>query len=463
MLKKFHSHDQSLFEKISKLFSQDVQMYLSDFDFANTGHTSVLDGLFEMDAYANTIDYQFIDADDEFLNIYINLKVTLKKFLHTFAINTTPTGNKMFQVASQKDWDLGDSKQYREEADEINAAAAILFESMKLFVMNGKKRIYIKDVGVHKKMNETYSIREFNELFNQINIKDTDAYLTGPQFFKIVNQFDPAHPDYNQDMEERKKRKLPTSRKTVFKDVLDNLEREIRDAVINHIKTIEHTVSPIITKNPVDIFTSEIKLDHHEDIPSLSENKNLTETEVIVKEDFVHIKEPTLSLKIEDTRPKVFISYSWDDEDHKNWVLKLSSDLRGNGIETILDRYSLSPGKNASHFMENAISEADKVLMIFTENYATKAAKRQGGVGVEYSILNTEICANIVDNEKYIPILRQGTMETSIPPFIRQYIALFMNNDLEYQARIKELVHSIFNKSMIKVPDIGQVPEYIKN
>ena len=41
--------------------------------------------------------------------------------------------------------------------------------------------------------------------------------------------------------------------------------------------------------------------------------------------------------------PVVFISYSWDSEEHKNWVLMLSKDLREKyRIYTLLDRYNVT-------------------------------------------------------------------------------------------------------------------------
>lgn len=37
--------------------------------------------------------------------------------------------------------------------------------------------------------------------------------------------------------------------------------------------------------------------------------------------------------------PVVFISYSWDSEDHKSWVRKLSDDLRTKyAVNTLLDQ-----------------------------------------------------------------------------------------------------------------------------
>ena len=36
---------------------------------------------------------------------------------------------------------------------------------------------------------------------------------------------------------------------------------------------------------------------------------------------------------------KAFVSYSWDSDQHKEWVAKLATDLRHDGIETILDQW----------------------------------------------------------------------------------------------------------------------------
>lgn len=160
--------------------------------------------------------------------------------------------------------------------------------------------------------------------------------------------------------------------------------------------------------------------------------------------------------------PKVFISYSWDNEEHKNWVLNLANNLAKNGIEPILDRYELRAGANAPYFMETALKESDKVLIIFTENYQVKAMKRSGGVGYEYSILNADICKNITDNKKYIPILRSGTNETSIPPFLQQLISIYMKDDSKYNEQIKEVLHCIFDKPLIPKPEIGNKPDYLK-
>ena len=69
----------------------------------------------------------------------------------------------------------------------------------------------------------------------------------------------------------------------------------------------------------------------------------------------------------------VFLSYSWDSETHRNWVLELSKRLRVDGIESVLDQWHAIPGDNLPKFMETAIRENDFVIIICTPKYKQKA------------------------------------------------------------------------------------------
>lgn len=68
---------------------------------------------------------------------------------------------------------------------------------------------------------------------------------------------------------------------------------------------------------------------------------------------------------------KVFISYSHDSDEHREWVLGLSERLRANGIETILDRYvrNGSPPEGWPRWMSNSLDETTYVLCVCTETY----------------------------------------------------------------------------------------------
>lgn len=171
----------------------------------------------------------------------------------------------------------------------------------------------------------------------------------------------------------------------------------------------------------------------------------------------VTLNEPPIS-EIAVDYPTVFISYSWDDEPHKDWILNLTKRLFDKGINVLLDRMELRPGKNMIYFMESSISKSNKVLIVFTPNYKLKAEKRQGGVGFEYSILNAELYNQITTNEKFIPILKSGSFSQSIPSFMQQFIGVDMTKSEEFEEKLNELVYAIYDKPQIEKPKIGANP-----
>jgi hypothetical protein len=108
------------------------------------------------------------------------------------------------------------------------------------------------------------------------------------------------------------------------------------------------------------------------------------------------------------TSPTVFISYSHDDDSHKNWVYELACRLIENGVETILDQWDLHLGSNLAKFMEKGLSNSDRVLVICTDNYNKKSNDGLGGVGYEKNILTAELTI-YQDTKKFIPLVRGVT------------------------------------------------------
>lgn len=165
-------------------------------------------------------------------------------------------------------------------------------------------------------------------------------------------------------------------------------------------------------------------------------------------------------LEIHTDAPKIFISYSWDDEEHKEWVLNLANELIANGVDVLLDRYELKLGHNLFHFMEQSLLISNKVLIILTPNYKIKADGRKGGVGYEYSILNSDLYNKILDNDKYIPVLRRGDTNESVPGFMQQFIRLDMKDNGEYITQFKSLLRAIFNEPELTKPPLGPRPAF---
>lgn len=110
----------------------------------------------------------------------------------------------------------------------------------------------------------------------------------------------------------------------------------------------------------------------------------------------------------------VFISYSWDSPEHKDWVKKLAERLISDNIEVILDQWGLALGQQIPQFMEESIRENDYVLIICTPAYKKKSDSRDGGVGYEGNIISAELLYK-KNYCKFIPVWRSGPREEAIP------------------------------------------------
>ena len=152
---------------------------------------------------------------------------------------------------------------------------------------------------------------------------------------------------------------------------------------------------------------------------------------------------------------KIFISYSWDSDSHKLWVLNLANRLIKDGIDIILDQFDMGLGKNLTHYMEESVIASDKVLIIMTENYKIKADNRKGGVGYEYSIINSEIYRNQLEH-KFIPILTSGSFEKSTPTFLKSYVALDMSSKDKYEKAYHQLIRDLYDEPIVQKPEIGK-------
>lgn len=166
--------------------------------------------------------------------------------------------------------------------------------------------------------------------------------------------------------------------------------------------------------------------------------------------------------EVKIVHPKVFISYSWETREHRQWVLDLATRLTEDGIEVILDRWHLHPGGDLPHFMESSVRESDYVLVICTPEYSKKADARKGGVGWEAMIITSELAAQILKH-KFIPILRDGEWgHTSQPAWIGSKAGIDLRAT-PYEEEQYELLLRELHQSTLKPPAIGKKPNFSKN
>lgn len=79
--------------------------------------------------------------------------------------------------------------------------------------------------------------------------------------------------------------------------------------------------------------------------------------------------------------PKVFISYAWGSEDYKMKVRSFATDLMNDGIEVVLDQWSLKEGNDTYAFMEQSVTDSTitNVLILLDPVYEKKPMEEMAG------------------------------------------------------------------------------------
>jgi hypothetical protein len=154
--------------------------------------------------------------------------------------------------------------------------------------------------------------------------------------------------------------------------------------------------------------------------------------------------------------PKTFISYAWENENHKNWVRTFAERLRNDGVEVILDQWHLTLGDQLPEFMESSIRENDFVLIICTPRYKVKSDKRSGGVGYEGDIITSEVFTQ-GNQRKFIPILREGEWNDSAPSWLLGKYYIDLRGNTYSEDNYNDLLATLHNLRT-QAPPIGKVP-----
>lgn len=141
----------------------------------------------------------------------------------------------------------------------------------------------------------------------------------------------------------------------------------------------------------------------------------------------------------------VFISYSWDDDSHIQWVEALAARLRSDGIETILDRWEVAVGEHFTHFMERSIARSDYVLLVCTPTYRLKSENRMGGVGYEGNIMTAELCDS-QNHSKFIPIIAKGTRAESVPTWRKGARDLDLSDPARFEDGYRQLLAALLGQ-----------------
>lgn len=155
--------------------------------------------------------------------------------------------------------------------------------------------------------------------------------------------------------------------------------------------------------------------------------------------------------------PRAFVSYAWESTELKTWVKSLSTRLRQDGVEVLLDQWEVAPGDQLPSFMEGAIRDNDYVVIICTPTYKAKSEGRKGGVGYEGDIMTAEVLQSR-NHRKFIPILRLDEWVASSPIWLQGKYFIDLRGDPYNEAHYQDLLVTLLGNRE-KAPPVREQPE----
>ena len=169
-------------------------------------------------------------------------------------------------------------------------------------------------------------------------------------------------------------------------------------------------------------------------------------------------------MKIAIEHPKVFISYAWGTNDYQTKVRSFATDLMNDGIDVVLDQWSLKEGNDTCAFMEQSVTDSTitNVLILLNPNYAEKANARNGGVGTETQIISAEVYSK-VKQEKFLPIVFERGRDGEIlkPQYLKTMLHFDLSQEEKYDLEYQRLVKRLYGIEIIEKPELGNIPSWI--
>lgn len=166
-------------------------------------------------------------------------------------------------------------------------------------------------------------------------------------------------------------------------------------------------------------------------------------------------------------KPKVFISYSWNNQAHQEKIREWADRLIEDGIEVLIDVYDLKEGHDKNAFMEKMVTDKSvtHVLIFSDKMYTEKANDRKRGVGAESQIISQDLY-NEVEQTKFIPIVLEFQPENDETPFLPVFLSSRVYVDFSSPEKSNEnwerLIRLIYDKPLYEKPALGPPPVYVK-
>jgi hypothetical protein len=152
--------------------------------------------------------------------------------------------------------------------------------------------------------------------------------------------------------------------------------------------------------------------------------------------------------------PKVFISYSQDNDEHKAKVKALADWLRTQGIEAWIDQYVTDPPSGWNEWMIEQVESSKFVIIVVTERYLTKwREKSRAGVRFESALLTQDLYDTGMINERFIPVLFDKQDVDHIPRVLKpfSYYLLESGKKKDFE-RLRDKLHGLLPTAPPVIP-----------
>lgn len=163
--------------------------------------------------------------------------------------------------------------------------------------------------------------------------------------------------------------------------------------------------------------------------------------------------------------PKIFISYAWGSQEHDEKVIALATNLKGDGVDVVFDKWQLKEGNDTFSFMEKSVLDESitNVLILMDPIYARKANERTGGVGTETQIISSEVY-NKVEQRKFIPVVFERDDEGNVckPQYLKGLLHFDLSLPDTYDTEYQRMVRSLYGIETYKEPDLGTPPAWLE-
>lgn len=153
--------------------------------------------------------------------------------------------------------------------------------------------------------------------------------------------------------------------------------------------------------------------------------------------------------------PKVFISYSHQDEVYEKKVFEFANRLRTEGIDASIDLYEEAPKEGWPRWMENQIRWADYVIVLASKSYYDKCYTDVKGKGVswEVNIVYQNLYDSNCETTKYIPAF----FEESDSEYILTPLKPFTYYNVSKEEQFDKLYWRLRGVNKYQKPELGEL------